>query len=285
MFKTAIITDELSQDLELACQIAKQYDLSGIELRSVWGKGPHLLSDDEVEEIAKIAKRYELEVCGISAPFFKCEIDNEEEIAQQYEILDRCINLANKTGAKFVRGFTFWSHGRDFDEYFDQIVDRLKAAAKYVEGKGITLVIEMDPTLFACDATKVAKVVKAVNHAQVKGLFDPGNILWVPGAETPYPDGYEAIKDCMVHVHIKDADMVDGKIDAVKIGTGLVDYKGFIARLKEDKYEGYIVLETHYRMKKELSEEQLALPGGADFSDGAIPASTECLPILRDWAK
>lgn len=281
MFKKGVITDEISQDLQVACDLAKKYGLDGVEIRSVWDRGPHKLDDADIAKIQEITKAAGLEVCGISAPFFKCDIDNDAEIKEQYEILDRCVALAQKLSAPFVRGFTFWSKG-EFDEYFDRIVAHLQDAAKHIEGTGITLVIEMDPSVFANDAARVAKIVAAVDRENVRGLFDPGNLIWNPNYETPYPDAYEIMKPYIAHVHVKDADIINGKPDAVKVGTGRVDFKGLFRRLIDDGYQGYIVLETHYRLAGEISEELLALPGGAAFSDGAFSATDESLAALCD---
>ena len=43
MLKRGVITDEISQDIEKAASLAKQYGLTGLEIRSVWEKGPHEL--------------------------------------------------------------------------------------------------------------------------------------------------------------------------------------------------------------------------------------------------
>ena len=285
MFKTGVITDEISQDLQVAADLAVKYGLTGVELRSVWGKAaPQHLTDEDIQKIKEILKASNLETCGISAPFFKCDIDNESEIKEQYSILDKCVHLAQELGAPYVRGFTFWSKG-DFDAYFDRIVAHLQDAAKHIEDTGITLVIEMDPSVFACDAVKVMRVVKAVDRPNVKALFDPGNLIWNPDHETPYPDAYELLKPYFVHVHIKDAKVIDGKADAVRVGDGEVGFDKLLQRLKDDGYSGYIVLETHYRKAKELSEELLARPGGAEFSDGAYEATEESLISLTELIK
>lgn len=281
MFKKGVITDEISQDLQVACDLANKYGLDGLEIRSVWDKGPHKLDDADIKKIHEIATKANLEICGISAPFFKCDIDSESEIKEQYEILDRCVHLAKELGAPYVRGFTFWSKG-EFNDYFDRIVSNIQDAAKHIEGTGITLVIEMDPSVFANDAARVAKIVAAVDRPNVKALFDPGNLVWNPNHETPYPDAYETLKPYIAHVHIKDADIVNGKPDAVKVGTGRVDFKSLFKRLTEENYNGYIVLETHYRLAKEISEELLALPGGAEFSSGAYEATDESLAAMNE---
>ncbi|MEG2378330.1 MAG: sugar phosphate isomerase/epimerase family protein [Clostridia bacterium] len=280
MLKTAVITDEISQDLQVACDLACKYHLDGIEIRSVWDKGPHKLSDSDIRNIRDIANKANLSVCGISAPFFKCELDSDSEIAEQFEILDRCIHLAKELNCSFIRGFTFWAKG-DYAANLPKIVSKIQDASKRLDGTGITLVIEMDPSVYAGNAARVAEVVRAVDRPNVRALFDPGNLVWnYPNAEVPFPDAYDTLKPYISHVHVKDATVIDGKPDAVKVGTGDVDFAGLFARLVKDGYDGYVVLETHYRLAKEISAELLALPGGAEFSDGAFPATDESLASM-----
>ena len=45
--KLAVFTDEVSQDLETAVKFAVQFSLDGVELRSVWDKSVHALTEDE----------------------------------------------------------------------------------------------------------------------------------------------------------------------------------------------------------------------------------------------
>ena len=63
--------------------------------------------------------------------------------------------------------------------------------------------------------------------------------------------------------------------------TGVCDGVAFRA-LAEDGYDGYVVMETHYRKKGTLSEELLKRPGGAAFSADGYEPTAECLENLRE---
>lgn len=63
-------------------------------------------------------------------------------------------------------------------------------------------------------------------------LFDPGNEVWVTGKTSA--DAYRTVKPYLAHIHIKDADLINGKPDAVKVGSGLVDYKKLFSTLIAD---------------------------------------------------
>lgn len=282
--KLAVITDEISQDFEEAAILASEFGLSGLEIRSVWEKGPHELEDKDISEILRISKEYSMEICGISSPVFKCDLDNPEEVEQHFDILSSCVTLAQKTGAKLIRGFSFWAKD-DFSSRFDDIVVQLKKAAETLEGTGLVFMLEFDPSVYAHNGNMAAQLVEAVCHPQLKLLWDPGNDIYITD-EKPYPDGYNRVKDLMVHVHIKDALRTkDGEIVATPVGEGDVDYVGQFAALKQDGYSGWVVLETHYRLHETIEQELLDMPKGSAFSAGGYKASKICLEKLVQLAK
>ena len=100
--------------------------------------------------------------------------------------------------------------------------------------------------------------------------------------ETPYPDGYEAIRPFFAHVHIKDAVRAVPESYCVKVGTGQVGYPSLLRRLAADGYAGWLSMETHYRLDSHLTEEQMRLPGGAGFSAGGAAATAESVAALKD---
>lgn len=277
MFKRGVITDEISQDFKVSIGLALKYKLDGVEVRSVWEKGPHELDNKDIKELKAIVDGSGLEVCGISSPFFKCHLDDPQEIEAHIEILKKSINLAQSLGTTLVRGFTFWNRG-NFDLEYDKILANFEVPLKILENEKITLVLESEENVYASTARKTRKVIESINSPYVKGLWDPGNDIFSSDREIPYPDGYEIIKPYMAHMHLKDARrMPDGSVVAVPVGEGDVDYKAHFRRLISDGYEGYVVLETHYRPRQGLSENLLALPKGSAFSYLGFEATEECL--------
>lgn len=282
MFKKGVITDEISQDFKVAVDLATEFKLDGVEVRSVNDKGPHELDDNDIKNIKSILRDSDLEVCGISSPFYKCSIDDEAQIKEHIEILKRSIELAHRLDTKIVRGFTFWANG-SFEDNFDRIISQFEEPLKIIEKEDIMLALEFDPGVFTTNARKLVKVIEAIDSPYVRALWDPGNDIYEPDGETPYPDGYELIKPYMVHMHLKDAIRnVDKGAAGVPIGKGQVDYIGQFKELINSGYNGYVVLETHYRPKHQIDEDLLALPKGEDFSHLGYEATKEC---LINWIK
>ncbi|MDH5441914.1 MAG: hypothetical protein OEY31_15035, partial [Candidatus Bathyarchaeota archaeon] len=102
-----MITDEVSQDLETVARFADRFELDGVEIRSVWSRNPQNLLHQK-DDIKRILRKYELDVSAIASPFFKADIDNNDEYEEHLDILRNCIQLAQALDTNIIRGFTFW---------------------------------------------------------------------------------------------------------------------------------------------------------------------------------
>lgn len=282
MFRLAVFTDEISQDFELACDVAKEYELEGVEVRSVWNNAPQDIPPEDIARMKEILRERDLKVCSIASPFFKCDIDSEEEYEEHLDILRRCIALGKEFDCTIIRGFTFWRKGR-FVDYKQRILDKFEEPVRILESEGVTLGIENESSTFVGTAKELSPFLEELNSASVRATWDPCNSLTDEDVEeVPYPNGYELIKPYIVHIHIKDwgTDRQTGKKGCVPIGEGEVDFDGQFRALIRDGYEGYASLETHWRPVA-LSEEELNRPGGDKFSESGEYASRVCLENLR----
>jgi len=280
MFKLSVISDEVSQDLERVAKFAKRFNLDGIEIRTVWNMPPQDLVERS-SEIRKIMSKYDLVVPCIASPFFKADLDSEEEYKQHISILRRVIELAKSLDTNLIRIFTFWRKG-PLDEYLDRILSKFEEPLDIVKEEGVIVAIENEPSTHVNNGRRLAQFLDALgNPKYVKALWDPGNDISDPEGEIPYPDGYNYVRGRIVHIHIKDAvRLALGKAEPRPVGGGDVDYVGQLKALIEDKYEGFLSLETHWRPKKKLTEEQLVKPGGAAFSEMGEEASEVCIKNL-----
>jgi sugar phosphate isomerase/epimerase len=285
-FPRAVITDEISQDLAHAVAVAKSFGLDGIELRSAWDRNPHELTRDQVQQVKKIAGDFDMAIPCLAAPIFKCDLHHEEAYVEHRRLLEQTIRVAEALGTRLIRGFTFWEDGR-FDSSLSEITDKIGAMEPLLKESGRILVIESDPATSANSSQRLAQVLERIGSENIRALWDPGNNLYVPEAERPFPEGYERLKPYIAHIHIKDVrpDPATGNPDACCLGEGAVGFAAVFKRLQEDAYPGWLSLETHYRINASLSEELLALPKGIAFSLGGEAATRECLESWNTFLK
>lgn len=276
MFRLAVFTDEITQDFARAVEVAAQFELDGVEVRSVWDKPPQDIDEDDRRKMKEILDAAGLAVCSIASPFFKCELDSEEEYQQHLDILRRCIDLGKFFDCTSIRGFTFWRRG-DVDEVWQRILDKYQEPVKILEAEGATLALENESSCYVGNGADTARFIQELGSPRVRACWDPCNELSDPRGSTPYPDGYQAIKPSMVHMHVKDAVPGEG---VCAVGEGVIDYHGQFRALIEDGYEGYASLETHWRPKK-LDRKTVRSPGGAEFSEGGELPSCICLENMK----
>ena len=286
MWKWSVITDEVSQEIEVAAEFAVRHGLSGLEIRSAFGNGFYDITDAQVERILRAVKASGLAVCAVAPPFFKCAVTDDAAVAVHMDGLRRAVEVAGALHAKIVRGFGFFREGHA-DIPWDLILRRFEPVIPILEDAGLTLAIENDPSLFTPDGRTLAQLVRRIGSPCVAALWDPGNVPFSYSDEAPFPEGYEAVRGLVQHMHVKDAHPNCEGARAVAVGQGVVDYRAQFAALMQDHYEGYISLETHYRLSRELAEKELLLPAGYDFSDGGYASSSHALrqmqAALKDW--
>ncbi|HOP10496.1 MAG TPA: sugar phosphate isomerase/epimerase family protein [Oscillospiraceae bacterium] len=279
MLKFGLITDEVSQDLEVAAQLAAKYGVKGLELRTVWERAPHKLTDRDIKNIKEICKQYGTVVCGLGSPCFKCDLENPVQIEEHIEIFKKSAAAAAEFGVKNIRSFTFWAKNGTFEENFDKVAEKLAMLAELAKTLGVTAVVEQDPSVWGSNGAKVAKFIKAVNSPDLRALWDIGNSVWDPEGEIPY-EGMLAVRPYIAHVHIKDGRKKENAIEAVRVGDGIARVRDQLKYLNNTGYDGWAVLETHYRHKKELDEQTLKTPGGSAFSADGYAPTEECLLAL-----
>ncbi len=282
MFRLSVFSDEVSQDLDVVSKFAKEFSLDGVEIRNLWGKPPQDLLE-EAGRIKRILSQHGLKVSAISSPFFKADIDSDSEYTRHLEILKRCIRLAKKLDTGIIRGFTFWRKG-PLSSRIDDIVEKYQKPLEILEAEGIILGIENEPSTFVGNGKELHQFLDRIQSKNVMAIWDPGNDIMDPSGETPYPCGYSHVKERIIHVHIKDGIRKgpEGKPQFTPVGEGEVDYRGQLQALRQDGYAGYLSLETHWRLAKQLSEEAVMRPGGEEFSSLGEESSRICMRNLQE---
>lgn len=258
--KLGIITDELSQDLEEALRFHADYGLRYCELRQIWNKNLMNLSDEELARAKKLLDQFQVRVSNLASPIYKYNLpemparENEQRDAfradftedDTEELLKRAFEIASFFGTNKIRIFSYWRVD-DPRKAYPFVRDRLARGAELAGKNGMVLVLENEHTCNVGTGEELGRILREVNSAHLRATWDPGNAAML--GETPYPDGYGAVRGLLSHMHVKDL-----KIDAeskrfvwTPVGKGLIDYRGQFKSLFEDGYDETISLETHYR--------------------------------------
>jgi sugar phosphate isomerase/epimerase len=245
MFKLGVVTDEISDDLKEAVEIAKSWGLEYIELHKVWGKNICDADEATLSKTLRIVKESGLIVTNIDSLTLRCDLDNDEEYSEHMKHFMRSIQIAPLFDTNVVRLFSFWKEENLDDEKWDRIFEKMELPIKIAEKEGIILGFENVSSGNIGTSDDLIKLFKNFDSPNLKLIWDPGN-AYAAGEDNPFPDGYEKIKSKIIHIHIKDALRDEqGKNTWKPVGQGKVDYKGHFEGLLKDNYQGVIALETH----------------------------------------
>lgn len=261
-FRLSVITDELTQDFDRACNIAaNDFGLKWVEVRELWNKNSMALDPNEIAEARRILERHGLRVTDIASPLFKVDwkgapvsksnperdqFNAKYTFEQQPEVLERAIALARTLGTERIRCFDFWRLD-DQRPYRSAMNDKLREAADSAGKQGLLIVLENETSCNTATGAEASKVLAAVTSPSFMLNWDPGNAA--AAGEIPYPDGYVLLpKNRIGHCHCKDTvRKPDGSFEWAPVGKGVIDWVGQFKALKDDGYHEAVSLETHWR--------------------------------------
>jgi sugar phosphate isomerase/epimerase len=257
--RIAAITDEYSPDLEKALDAMKATGMTGAELRVLWGKNIIDLSDEEVKCAKDLCGQRGIEIISIASPLLKCVLPGSPAIDTRFQqdvfaakhtfedqerLTERAFEIARLSGANIIRVFSFWRTVEP-DKCLPGIIEAISAMAAKAESHNLIIGIENEHACNISTGADTARLLAAVPHPNLMVVWDPAN-AYVAG-EKPYPDGYRLLPAGRVcHVHLKDCSLDRHKPVWGPLGTRDIDWKGQIAALRSDGYNGWLSLETHW---------------------------------------
>jgi sugar phosphate isomerase/epimerase len=259
VLKLGVITDEISQEIDLAFNRLVEWDIPYAEIRGVEGKNVSDLSMEELNRVKTALDERGLKACGIASPFYKCELSGgaahdtgrlhlatDRTLDEQIGVLRRCIQAAHLLETEFVRVFAFWRRGETTPEIASRIADLFHEPLRIAKEEGVTLLLENESSCYMSVSDETAAFVEGLANEGLRVVWDPGN-AFDAGETDPYPTGYETIKPYTAHIHLKDPKtQPDGSVRFVPMGQGEIDYVGHFKALNRDGYSGVISIETHY---------------------------------------
>jgi len=259
LFRTAAITDEFSPELETALRSMAEVGMTGAELRMVFGKNIADLTDEELDRAIGMVRSHGMEIVSIASPLLKCTLPDAPEVDARFQqdsfaaihrfedqprITERIFEVARRTGAQIVRVFSYWRTVQP-EACFERVVEALGKLADDGARHNVTIGIENEHACNIATGEETARVLAALDHPNLKVVWDPANAL-VSG-ENPFPEGYGRVPvPRIVHVHAKDCRVAAHKPEFGPLGEMGIDWPGQVAALARDGYRGWISLETHW---------------------------------------
>jgi sugar phosphate isomerase/epimerase len=162
------------------------------------------------------------------------------------ELLPASIEYAQEIGAEKIIVFGFARGAHPPGPAPDEILECLHGAAEQAETAGLQLVIEVENQFWADTGPRTADILRAVRQPALGVNWDPGNAF--EAGDNPYPDGYQAVREYIRHVHFKDVIRLSPGVYRYE-RDGQIDWSGQIQSLAADGYGGFVSVEPHLQPK------------------------------------
>ncbi|MCS7301140.1 MAG: sugar phosphate isomerase/epimerase [Fimbriimonadales bacterium] len=253
-----MITDEIADDLQVALQVAREFGIDAVELRTLWGVNIALADDETLRRAKSLLRDYGLRVCALATPVFKTDLfgatergpmhaAQEADLSVQIPLLQRCLEAAAFFDAPLIRIFAFWRAGALTPERQAQILHWLERALPHAERADVKLGLENEHSCQVGTGAQLAQEQSQITTPYLVCVWDPGNAFVL--GETAQA-GYAAAQPYVGHIHIKDAvRQPDGSVKWVIVGQGAVGYPEHFQQIARSGYAGYLSLETHARIE------------------------------------
>jgi sugar phosphate isomerase/epimerase len=211
-----------------------------VEVRTlVSGRFPRV-PDPEIEAFAARLGAAGMGVSGVSPGFFKGAVDDPTVLEAIAADLPRACAWARRLGTDRVSCFAFARQGGE--QVPQQVVDRLGEMARVTAAHGCRLSLENEAGCWGGTGPEAAAIIRRVGASSLGLCWDPGNAARA-GSPCPYPDEYRQVADLVAHVHAKNYDPDQRRWSLIE--QGVVDWPGQLRALAADRYDGFLVVETH----------------------------------------
>ncbi|MCL6443038.1 MAG: sugar phosphate isomerase/epimerase [Alicyclobacillus sp.] len=278
--RLAIIGDELDQNLDRVIDVVSTNEFHGIEVRSVWNTQPDKLTHEQLEKIRDSIKKAGLAVAGFDSPCLKTVLPRTDaELEASRNSILHAIEQARLLDAGFVRIFTFYREGEANPKLAAEVAKRILDG---IIPDDIQIYVETGMRTNTPTMQHMLQFLDVIGDNRLGVVWDPGNSVFAGADKNPFPADYEAGKELIKHVHIKDP---IGQQEYTRLGDGDLPWPEIIRTLYTDDYKGYLSLETHWRIGRVLDQNQRDNPWFDTFSENGYEASVECMQQLLNYVR
>ena len=259
--KLSIVTDEISNDVDTAFELGRDWGIKVFELRGMNGKRVPDISDAEIGYLLDRKERYGAKIAALSPGLFKIPLEQDLIRLHMEERLPKSFQLAERLETKLIVVFGI-VRSREHEEVADskaggypaQVVDILSEAAGKAAESGMTLLVENEHVCWADTGARTARIVREVGSDHLWVNWDPCN-AYTAGEEQPFPNGYECVRELVKHLHIKDARKRDDGFERAVVGEGDILWKEQLGALQRDGFDGFYTIETHFGPRVKRSKQ------------------------------
>ncbi|MFK7937091.1 MAG: sugar phosphate isomerase/epimerase family protein [Saprospiraceae bacterium] len=264
MIKLSGFTDEAANDLAGQIRATQELGWEYLSLRMIDGVSIHDLSERRFDEVCQQLAEANLKVAefGTLIGSWSKTIDSDWQIT--LDEVSRCIPRMQRLGVKYARVMSYAQCGWGADQNETERFRRLREITQRFADAGLQAVHENCMNWGGFSADHTLRLLEEV--PDLKLVFDTGNPVFQRDRSKPAPapwqnalDFYKKVKHAVVHIHIKDGIMKNetGEPTYTFAGEGQAHLAEILSELKEDNYQGFLVIEPHISKVFHLNDKEV----------------------------
>lgn len=257
--KIGVITDCFKLPIDESICLAAKLGFDGVQIFATTGEfSPETLTETRKAEIKALLEKNGLEISALCGDMGGHGFEIEKDNAERIEKTKRIIDLAKDFSVNVITTHIGVIPSDKTEPTYTVMLNALTECGLYAQERGITLAIETGPE----DADTLLAFLKDTKGGVGVNL-DPANFVMVTGQDPV--KAVEKLGKYIVHTHAKDGKMLiktdpkiiyncfaEGGIEALNVadyfietplGQGDVDFKSYIAALKNVGFAGYLTIE------------------------------------------
>jgi sugar phosphate isomerase/epimerase len=241
--------------LEQIAANAKAMGFDGVELRGVAGE--HIGPEETPAERARIRKLFDSHGIQIAAimGYSSFTMDDPAKLKESIRLAQCFLETAKDIGCPTLRLFGgVFSKQLDEKANMARVAEGVKRVAGAAERTGVNIALETHDDW--TNGARLKALITSVGSPRVGACWDAANGYFSEPPEVTCA----ALRDCLMHVHFKDAAMVDGKIKSKLPGTGQLDLKKLLSLIIGTGYDRYLSFEWEKKWEPDLEEPEVAFP-------------------------
>ncbi|WP_320128756.1 sugar phosphate isomerase/epimerase family protein [uncultured Sphaerochaeta sp.] len=239
--------DEAAPGLAGQIQAHEALGWNSIELRNLDG-----VNICEMDEPSYLRARDLLREKGMTASCLGSAIANwarpiSTPFEKDVDDLRRSIPRMRELGTKLIRIMSYPNAGLDQESWKQEVLRRLTELVRIAQGEGMVLALEN------CDGWAVEKpdnmtrLFEEIPSPSLGIIFDMGNPISHLGTKADTWEFYRVCLPHIVHVHIKDCKLVEGKPIHQFPGQGDSEVAAIVKDLLARGYSGLFSIEPHMK--------------------------------------
>jgi len=236
------IADEAGDDIQIQIKAHRQLGWKHVELRNIGGIGVADLSDrafdetiEQVSQAGLAVSCFASQLCNWGRPIaIHPDVDRHE--------LARAIPRMKRVGCRYIRIMSYPNAGWPQQEWRDEVFARLRTLARMAEEAGVILAHENCDGWGGQGPEQTRQMLEAVGSPNLRLLWDTGNP--VAHGQDPW-QYYDAVREHVVYVHIKDGVRENGGMRYTYPGEGDGEVERVLGDLLERGYDGAVSIEPH----------------------------------------